>query len=272
MCVLQGCSPQICIFTDHSYGSMDEDQHHCVRRSRGKDPHDQALFGPAQQQEKLLPALNDMHYLLSKDYPPRATLALVANRYRLRQRQILATQGMACSAKDIENRKHKEIDAGAISGKTIYLDGFNIVIIMETLFSGGFVFRGLDGCYRDISSVHGSYKRVKQTEEVLVTVGETLQKLAPERVIWIFDAPVSNSGRLKTLCYEIAVKHGFAWDIYLDNAPDKFLIAENRLIVSSDAWVLNNCYAWFNLASFIINQVMDQSHSTNIIHRYSLPA
>jgi hypothetical protein len=151
-------------------------------------------------------------------------------------------------------------------GKTIYLDGFNVVIVLETFLSGGFVFKGLDDCYRDISSVHGSYKRVRQTEDVLITVGKALHKLEVKRAIWIFDAPVSNSGRIKTLCYEIATAHKFAWDIYLDNAPDKFLIAEKRLIVSSDAWVLNSCYAWFNMLSYIINQVLDDSNAKNIIN------
>ncbi|MGN6393970.1 MAG: DUF434 domain-containing protein [Mucilaginibacter sp.] len=237
-----------------------------ARRNRGKDPHDEELFGSAKERKKLLQALDDMHYLLSKDYPLRATLELVGNRYRLRQRQILALQGMACSAKDIETRKNKEVTAADIRGKTIYLDGFNVVIILETLLSGGFVFRGLDGCYRDISSVHGSYKRVKQTDNVLITVGKALQLLGAGHVVWIFDAPVSNSGRLKTLCYAIAAEHGFAWDIYLDNAPDKYLIAENRLIVSSDAWVLNGCHAWFNLASFIINRLLDDNTVMNIIN------
>jgi hypothetical protein len=174
---------------------------------------------------------------------------------------------MACSAKDIENRKRKEIGVDDIRSKTIWLDGFNVVIILETLLSGGFIFKGLDGCYRDISSVHGSYKRVRQTEDVLITVGKALNELGPERVIWIFDAPVSNSGRLKTLCYKIAAEHSFAWDIYLDNAPDKFLIAENRLIASSDAWVLNGCYAWFNLVSFIINHIIDVGKTMNIINQ-----
>jgi len=242
-----------------------EDQESDTRRNRGKDPRDEDLFGLESQREKLLLALGDMHYLLNKDYPPRATLALVSNRYRLRHRQILALQGMACSEKDIECRKLKEVAVDNLQGATIYLDGFNIVIILETMLSGGYVFRGLDGCYRDISSVHGSYKRVNQTHDVLVTIGNALRKLGAERVIWIFDAPVSNSGRLKTLCYEIAQEQGFSWEVYLDNAPDKYLIAENRLIASSDAWVLNSCYKWFNLASFIINQVLESYETTNIL-------
>ncbi len=132
------------------------DEHSETRRNRGKDPEDEALFSPASEQAKLLTALNDMHYLLSKDYPPRATLALVGNRYRLRQRQILALQSMACSADDIILRGEKQISPADVEGKTMYLDGFNVLIVMETLLSDGFVFKGLDGCFRDISSVHGS--------------------------------------------------------------------------------------------------------------------
>jgi len=236
-----------------------------TRRNRGKDSRDEELFGSADQRKKLSLALDDMYYLLSKDYPPRATLALVGNRYRLRQRQILALQGMSCPAMDIEKRKRKEISADEVRGQTIFLDGFNVVIILETLLSGGYVFKGLDGCYRDISSVHGSYKRVRQTEEVLSIIGNAFHELGAERLIWIFDAPVSNSGRLKTFCHEIAEQHGFVWDVYLDNAPDKYLIADERLIVSCDAWVLNGCHKWFNLISFIINQFLNIGGGTNII-------
>jgi hypothetical protein len=106
---------------------------------------------------------------------------------------------------------------------------------------------------------------VRQTEEVLVIISNAFHKLGAERVIWIFDAPVSNSGRLKTFCYEIAEQHGFIWDVYLDNAPDKYLIADDKLIVSSDAWVLNGCHEWFNLISYIINQSLDLSRASNII-------
>lgn len=242
-----------------------DDQRPDTRKNRGKDPQDDEFFGSEKALAKLSEALHDMYYLLSKDYPPRATLELVSNKYRLRKRQILALQGMACSSSAIENRKYKERPADSIKGQTIYLDGFNVVIILETFLSGGYVFRGLDGCYRDISSVHGSYKRVIQTKEVLVTVGNALKKLNLQQIIWIFDAPVSNSGRLKTLCYEIASEYGFSWEIILDNAPDKFLIANNRLIVSSDAWILNSCYAWFNLVSYIINNILNGKKGINII-------
>jgi hypothetical protein len=226
---------------------------------------DDVLFGPPQVRARLTEALTDMHYLLSRDYPVRSSLALVGNRHRLRARQLLALQGMACSEGDRQLRQQKEITAQQLAGKTVFLDGFNILILLETLLSGGFVFKGLDGCYRDISSIHGTYKKVRQTEEALVRVGDTLRDLGVEKVIWIFDAPVSNSGRMKALCYELAEARGYSWEIYLENAPDKYLVEGARVVCSSDAWVLNACVSWFNLTGYILNSVRAEQPLANVI-------
>lgn len=198
-----------------------------------------------------------MHYLLSRNYPPKATLALVGNRYQLVQRQLQALQGMSCSAEEMRKRKEKELLPTALKGQTILLDGFNVLIILETALSGGFIFEGLDGCYRDIASVHGTYKKAQHTNEALIIIGNTLQQLQLQKVIWVFDAPISNSGKLKGTCYEIAEKHGFPWEIILDNHPDKYLIDNKGLVCSSDGWVLNECTAWFNLGAYIINNTQN---------------
>lgn len=240
-------------------------QNHTSKRNRGKSSEDDRLFGSQQELNKLQQGLEDMYFLLSRDYPIKSSLALVGNRYRLTSRQLLALQGMSCSEKEIKSRLNKGLTAAEIKGKILYLDGFNVLILFETLLSGGYVFRGLDGCYRDISSVHGTYRKVNQTEEVLLLVGRMLQELEAEKVIWVFDTPVSNSGKMKAFCYEIAEKEGFNWAAHLENSPDKFLVEENRIICSSDAWVLNYCAGWFNLGAYITNKLYGASEADNIL-------
>jgi hypothetical protein len=218
---------------------------------------DHLLFGTPEAQNNLLQALEDMHYLLSRNYPPKAGLALVGNRYQLVQRQQQALLGMSASAEEISKRKMKERSPASLKDQTIFLDGFNVLIILETALSGGFVFEGLDGCYRDIASVHGTYKKAQHTEQALILIGETLQLLQLQKVIWVFDAPISNSGKLKSFCYELAEKHGFPWEIILENHPDKYLIDNKGLVCSSDGWVLNDCTAWFNLGAYIIDNTQE---------------
>jgi hypothetical protein len=234
-------------------------------KNRGKSSEDDGLFGNEKQRHKLAEALTDMHYLLSRGYPTKAALVLAGNRYRLKTRQIQALQGMCADEQEINLRKARELTPKEIAGKTLYLDGFNIIILLETLLSGGYIFKGLDGCYRDISSVHGTYKKVNQTKDVLLLIGKTLQQLQAEKAVWIFDAPVSNSGKMKAFCYEVATENNYPWEIHLDNAPDKFLIVNNRLACSSDAWILNECSSWFNLEGYIIEGLYGDGRPDNLL-------
>jgi hypothetical protein len=212
---------------------------------------DIALF---EDREKFKPAVQDMFYLLSRNYPAKAALALVGNRYEMVKKQQTALLAMACSEQELKNRLQKELHPEQLKDQTLYIDGFNILILLETLLAGGIVFKGLDGCYRDISSVHGTYKQVEQTEAVLLLAGRILQTLGLQKVVWVFDSPVSNSGKLKTYCYELAAQHDFPWEVILHQHPDQFLIEQQVWVCSADAFVLNECAAWFNLSAFIISK------------------
>lgn len=236
-----------------------------TNRNRGKTAEDNALFCNDNELIKLKQALQDLNYLLTRGYTMKSSLALPAGRYKLRTRQLIALQGMACAESDVLTRGQKLVDKEDTSGKDIFLDGFNILIVLESFFSGAYVFKGQDGCYRDISSVHGTYKRVQQTEQALLSVGNLFNALGAGKITWVFDKPVSNSGKMKTMCYEIAVANNFNWDAILENAPDKYLATCNDIVCSSDAWILNQRAQWFNITAHIIENHAGDRDCTNII-------
>ncbi|WP_299883211.1 DUF434 domain-containing protein [uncultured Lacinutrix sp.] len=202
-----------------------------------------------------------MHYLLSRGYAEKSSLQLVGNKHRLNVRQQQAVRGMSASQQQIERRENHVIPFKNITSETIIIDGFNLLIILESALSGAYLFKGLDAAYRDLSGVHGTYKRVQQTENALLIVGNLLKE---NEVIWVFDRPVSNSGRLKTILRDIAIKHSFNWDIILENNPDKILAESNHIVVSADAWVLDRAELWLNLGAHII-----ENHITNTSVVYS---
>ena len=233
-------------------------------RNRGKEGRDDLLFGRASAVEKLLQGVDDLSFLLERGYAIKSASQLVGSKHRLNVRQQKALKGMSASESYLKIRKNKELQASELKGQSIQIDGFNLLIILESLFSGSYVFRGLDGCYRDLSSVHGSYKRVSQTGEVLQLVGQVCLDLEIKNVLWVFDQPVSNSGRLKVILYEIAEKYNFPWDIILDNNPDKYLVDNESIVVTSDAWILNNCTAWFNMVEHLVEKGVGVE--TNIVN------
>ncbi|WP_460220327.1 DUF434 domain-containing protein [Psychroserpens sp. MEBiC05023] len=230
------------------------------QRNRGKNSNDNQLFGSKAIQQKLKEALIDMHYLLTRGYAEKSSLQLVGNRHRLNVRQQQAVRGMSASQQQMEQRQSACIPFESIGSDSIIIDGFNLLIILESALSGAYLFKGLDEAYRDLSGVHGTYKRVQQTENALLLVGN---RLKTNKVIWVFDKPVSNSGRLKTMLRELAENHDFNWEIILDHNPDKVLAKSKHIVVSSDAWVLDRAKRWLNLGAYIIEHHISEA---NIIY------
>ena len=220
-------------------------------RNRGKNSGDDQLFG-RNQHPILKQAVDDQCYLLSKGYGSTSVLELVGNRYKLNKRQREAILRIASSDEEIKHRKASECNSNELRNSIVEIDGFNLLIILESALSGAYVFKCRDGCYRDISSVHGSYKRVVKTKEAIVMVGDALNHFEVAKAIWYFDAPVSNSGRLKTLLLEISQTKGYKWDVELLNSPDRKLARSKNIVISSDGWILDRVEKWFNLAGYLI--------------------
>ncbi|MDR6371749.1 hypothetical protein J2795_003971 [Chryseobacterium bernardetii] len=223
-------------------------------RNRGKNTGDDTLFGSEKQLSKLKLAVEDMQYLLSRDYPEKAASDLVGNRYRLKTRQIQALRGASASIQQLHSRQLKHVGTSDLKEKTIYLDGFNVLILLESLLSDAYVFEGLDGCIRDLSGVHGTYKRVNQTLRAVELVASFYRKNQIHQIVWIFDKPVSNSGRIKQIVLDFAKDHQLNWDADLQFNPDKFLAESSAIVISSDAWILDHCKEWFNLIGYLITE------------------
>ncbi len=221
--------------------------------NRGKNSADDSLFGSEKMIDKIRSAAQDMNYLLTKCYPEKASSELVGNRYRLRARQIQMLRAASASDFQITERKSKQLNIDKLKGKTIFLDGFNVLILLESLLSGAYIFKGWDGCYRDLSGVHGTYKKVAQTSEAINLVSHFYKNSDAEKIIWVFDQPVSNSGRIKQLITDFSLQEHLNWEIILDHNPDKFLVENAEIVISADAWILDQCKSWFNLIEHIIS-------------------
>lgn len=231
-------------------------------RNRGKNTGDDILFASEKQLSKLRAAVQDMQYLLTREYPEKAASELVGNRYRLKTRQIQALRGASASEMQIHNRKLKQLEASDLKEKTVYLDGFNVLILLESLLSGAYIFEGADGCFRDLSGVHGTYKRVNQTLRAVEAVASFFNKNHIHKLVWIFDQPVSNSGRIRQIILDFAAENTLNWEAELQYNPDKYLAESAGIIISSDAWILDHCREWFNLIGYLIRE---ENLSVNLI-------
>ena len=218
------------------------------QKHRGAHPKDAELFALAQV-PSLQEAAGDLQWLLSRGYAPNAATKLVGDRFSLRQRQRMALTRSVCTFSAAQNRLQKGLTVLPPLGTPIWVDGFNILITVETWLSKGLLLQGQDSAYRDLASIHGSYHRVEETDQSLQYLG---QLLGDYPVQWYFDQPVSNSGRLAQRVRDLAAENQWNWTVFTDFNPDQRLIESGALVVSTDALILDACKNWLNVMELLL--------------------
>jgi len=223
------------------------------RVHRGPHPADAKLFAENKIGD-LQAALIDFSLLRTKGYAEKSSLKLVGDRFSLTERQRLAIMRSACSDQQLTSRKEREVKITEIANQTIVIDGYNILITIEAAMSGGVIFRGRDGCLRDLASIHGTYRKVTETIPAVQLIGQFIKEINVDKALWLLDSPVSNSGRLKKLIGELAERSDWNWEIQLLLSPDAELTKTELIVASSDSVVLDACQGWINLATEIIKK------------------
>jgi len=219
---------------------------------RGTDPDDPAFFSFAGQ-EKLRVAQQEIAWLLERNYPMDGVLTFVGNRYQFSNRQRLALMRTTCAPSRCALRNKRMLPLSRLSEGVIQIDGFNLIILLETALSGGVLLRGMDGALRDLAGLRGTYHAIDKTDGALELLGKTVGKWAiPGMVFWL-DQPVSNSGRLKAKILDHAENWGIPVQVFIVPNPDTELYSMER-VVSGDSVILDMCASWFNLGAEIVKE------------------
>ena len=221
------------------------------RQHRGAHPADRQLFA-VERLADLRAAVAELSWLLTRGYALKSALKLVGDRYALTERQRLAVSRAACSDASLERRAARCLPLDEVKGRQLILDGFNLIITTEAALGGGVLLLCRDGCVRDLSGVHGSYRAVSETEGALEMIGEALALLQPAAAGWLLDKPISNSGRLAERMRNLAAVRGWPWSVELVFNPDGEMAASARVAVTSDSNILDRAARWINLARHLV--------------------
>ena len=212
---------------------------------RGCVPEDVKNFSP-QALEIMRTASRHVCYLANEGYDLKQATTFVGNHYLLSERQRLAIMRSVATQVQIENRQKKQVPMTALSGREVWIDGFNTIITLEVLLSDSILFSCMDGTIRDLAALRGTYRLIPETEKAILMLFELLQEAEVSRVNILLDQPVSNSGRLKTCMAEIGEEYPFALDIQILREVDRDLY-DKELVITSDSIILDHCISWVNL-------------------------
>ena len=222
------------------------------RTHRGPHPEDARLFDAAAV-ERLRQAVRDLCWLLSRGYVTPSALKLVGDRYRLTARQRTAVARCACSEAQRVGRRERRVEGERLKGRPLWLDGYNVLTTVEAALAGGVILGARDGTYRDMASMHGSYRKVAETLPALELIGRVVCSLGVSECVWYLDRPVSNSGRLKQIILSMASENGWPWSVELVADPDAVLAEAEHTVATADSGILDCCGSWFNLAREVVS-------------------
>jgi len=229
------------------------------RAHRGPHPEDRRWFAP-ERWPAIREAVDDLSWLLTRGYAPDSALKLVGARHGLQARQRTAVQRCACSDADRRCRQTRQVQPVDLAGQELWIDGYNALTTVEAALSGGIILLARDGCYRDMASMHGSYRKVDETRPALEHLGSVAAELRLAACRWYLDRPVSNSGRLKQLMEDVAAAHAWRWHVELVPNPDPLLKNVSPIIATADSVILDHCRRWFNLARETIARRVPQAN------------
>lgn len=231
------------------------------RTHRGAHPEDAELFAPRFHQA-LRQAVADLSWLLSRAYASRSAVKVVGDRYGLSARQRTAVMRCACADAALASRLGRQVPleqlrdrSGGDGGASLLIDGYNVLTTVEVALGGGWVLAARDTTFRDMASMHGTFRKVEETAPAIELLGRTLAQLGVGRCAWYLDQPVSNSGRLKGVIHEIFAAHGWAAEVQIVMNPDAALVAaDSAVVASADSAVMDGCARWVNLAREVVTR------------------
>jgi hypothetical protein len=223
-----------------------------TRNHRGPDTLDRQRFG-TDAVPLLRLAASDLSWLLTRGYASPSSLKLIGDRYRLDARQRQAVARCTAATANAEHRIAHRVPDLALAGESIWIDGFNVLTSVEAALAGGVILVGQDSTYRDMASMHGTYRHVAETEQAVQLIGDHLAQWHIAQAHWLLDAPVSNSGRLKARLLDQARSNHWSWDVELVADPDRLLRDCAHIVASADSGVLDVAPRWTNLARDVIS-------------------
>lgn len=206
------------------------------------------------QSRNIQKAAEDFRYLLNRGYPRKAALELVGNRYGLASDQRHLLHRGVFSDRDSQSRKKKKISLKAIRNKDLAIDGYNVIITLETGLSGRPLVLGDDAFFRDISGLSGSFKRTEKTEKVLQWIFDAIKEGRPPHTLFLFDAPISRSGRLAEEVRGRIAREGIPGDARAINVPEKILIGFQGVVATSDTAIIDQSQEVVDLAGEILKK------------------
>lgn len=195
----------------------------------------------------------DFFFLQNRGYPRRSGLEWVGNRYRLQHLERQLLHRGVFSQRDALRRLAKRNRAVSWQKEWLIVDGHNVQITVESSLLGRPVLRANDGAIRDLAGQSANFRLTEASWQAMELVFRFLRVFRPDRALFLFDAPISQSGLLAHSYQQRMEVLGLQGTARAVPVPEREFDYEQAIVASSDQAVLEQASRWVDLPSLVLS-------------------
>lgn len=146
--------------------------------------------------KKLTEPAHDIRYLLARGYSISAAIRFVSDHYRLTESERHILVRVVRPPKVATARREKRLACADINGRDVLIDGYNVLITVESMLKDEKLWLGDDGFIRDTRGVFRNYNNTDTTCKAVDEMLSFLSECKVTSVNILLDTQMSKSGQL----------------------------------------------------------------------------
>lgn len=198
--------------------------------------------------ERLKEAVKDYRYLLDRGYDKEASLRFIGDSHNLSREERLALFRCVYSSHESINHREKIVSPSEVYGRVLAVDGFNVLITIESLLAHRTIIECDDGFIRDLSLIFSKYKVSDVTDKAIKMLLDFVKECKPSSVYIFFDSPISHSGDLSAKIRAMLKKAGLRGDAKAVPQADVEVVKTGEIVSSSDCVVIDKAVKVLDIA------------------------
>jgi hypothetical protein len=196
--------------------------------------------------EKLLKPARDIRSILRWGYPKFSTIRFVADHFQLSLEERHVLTRVIMPPDRIVSRINKKVACTGIKDRSLLLDGYNVLLTVDSLLKKEPMWFCDDGYIRDTRYYFSKAKQAEDIEEALEDILKFLSEAGPKSVVFLLDAQISRSGELAGFIRHKLKEHGISGEAKTSKIADFELKAEggnsenNVILATSDGIIIDS--------------------------------
>jgi hypothetical protein len=207
-------------------------------------------------------AVIDYKYLLNRGYSVKSSIQIVTARYQLNKLQYAVLYRCIHPDSEAYSIRGKIVSVENVEEAYLLIDGYNVLITVDSGVMGEPVFIGDDMLLRDIRKSYRKFKYDHESHGKLIDlILKYVVELKPRHVSIILDEQISYSGELASAFRDRIKEYNILGDAYTAKKTDTLLseAVGDTVVASSDIVVVRKASRIFDLARYIIEKEKPES-------------